>query len=883
MNGRQIGGKFALGCLLLALLGWVGCGKSTSETKLDSSKTKASAQAEAGGADSAAKEQAKKGSESSEVAKNGKTGRSSSLAGSDPADKDKNPGIAMVSDSEAVKAPASGTAASTKPAAGLTAKEVLAHMAAAYKKAAGYADKGTLRIRGGKGTEKIDQSVKYSVVLARPNKLRMHMVEGVVVSDGKQFCAFANQVPNQVIRRPVGAKLTLKDLLSDMLLVDAISPEMTRDVSMVPIQLLLLLADDPLKTLLHRSEPAKLIEPAKIDEVACDRVELTRTDGKAVLWIDRETSILRRLEFPTEALMRMARGAEKVENLTLVADFIDARFEQQVDESAFQFDVPEGTQALEALMPPPLLLVGKKSPEFSFKGADDKRVTLKSLDGKVVVVDFWATWCGPCRAVLPTLGRVAKKYKDNDKVTFLAVSVDNPETPDKEIRELLKELEPDMSLVRDLDQDAGKKFGVNGIPAIFLIDGKGVVQGFYQGMHPGLENDLGGKIKKILAGEKVSDEQLHNWQEQRKQHTDWLERWYPQGLFVMVVEEQAIPEAKILPKSEPKAFALTSLWKSADVKSPGNVLAFSSKKGTPTILVIDGFKSIVELGPDGKAVATHPLDLGERDVVTFLRTAVDKEGKRYFATSGITQQQVLLLDEAFKKLASFPENVKDNPHAGISDVEFGDLEGDGVLKLYVGYFGDVGVQAVSLSGKRLWSHRSLSQVSRLAVAKVDDKQLLLCTNSTGALALLDAKGDRKSEIRVPNRLILWIAAGSTTEGGEPTELASLYQIEMGANVFIGTNAKGEELWNYPLPKGMHRWPVEQIVFGHLTPGKPGQWLLPGADGSVHVFALDGKPIDQFRCGVALTGLTTTAIDGKPVLITASAEGVEAWKVEWKTK
>jgi hypothetical protein len=60
---------------------------------------------------------------------------------------------------------------------------------------------------------------------------------------------------------------------------------------------------------------------------------------------------------------------------------------------------------------------------------------------------------------------------------------------------------------------------------------------------------------------------------------------------------------------------------------------------------------------------------------------------------------------------------------------------------------------------------------------------------------------------------------------------------------------------------------------------PGQWILPGPDGSIHFIAADGKPLDKFNYGAALQGLATVEIDGRPVLVVASANGVEAWKVE----
>jgi hypothetical protein len=69
------------------------------------------------------------------------------------------------------------------------------------------------------------------------------------------------------------------------------------------------------------------------------------------------------------------------------------------------------------------------------------------------------------------------------------------------------------------------------------------------------------------------------------------------------------------------------------------------------------------------------------------------------------------------------------------------------------------------------------------------------------------------------------------------------------------------------------------VAGRLASDGPGQWLLPGPDGSIHILGADGALLDKFNYGTAVQGLATTQIDGKPALIVCSAEGVAAWGIE----
>jgi hypothetical protein len=69
------------------------------------------------------------------------------------------------------------------------------------------------------------------------------------------------------------------------------------------------------------------------------------------------------------------------------------------------------------------------------------------------------------------------------------------------------------------------------------------------------------------------------------------------------------------------------------------------------------------------------------------------------------------------------------------------------------------------------------------------------------------------------------------------------------------------------------------VAGKLTSAPRGQWVLPSADGSIHILSDEGKLIDQFNYGSALTGIAVTTIDGKPALLVATPTGIDAWQVE----
>ncbi len=119
--------------------------------------------------------------------------------------------------------------------------------------------------------------------------------------------------------------------------------------------------------------------------------------------------------------------------------------------------------------------VGDVAPEIALKNPNDTLVSLSSLRGKYVLIDFWASWCGPCRQENPNVVRVYNKFKDKG-FTVYSVSLDKDRAP------WLKAIEKDgltwTNHVSDLkywQSVAAQSYGVNGIPATFLLDKEGRV------------------------------------------------------------------------------------------------------------------------------------------------------------------------------------------------------------------------------------------------------------------------------------------------------------------------------------------------------------------------------------------------------------------------
>ena len=134
----------------------------------------------------------------------------------------------------------------------------------------------------------------------------------------------------------------------------------------------------------------------------------------------------------------------------------------------------------------------RMAPVFSVTTLDGQHISMDSLAGKVVLIDFWATWCGPCREALPNIQNIAREFAGQPLVV-LSVSLDKDRNKWKDF---VAKNGMTWLQVRDGDFDdrLSKQFGVYEIPATFTIDADGVLEDQHVG-----DANIEGKLKKLVA------------------------------------------------------------------------------------------------------------------------------------------------------------------------------------------------------------------------------------------------------------------------------------------------------------------------------------------------------------------------------------------------
>ena len=123
------------------------------------------------------------------------------------------------------------------------------------------------------------------------------------------------------------------------------------------------------------------------------------------------------------------------------------------------------------------------APDFRLQDLEGNWVSLADLKGKVVVLDFWATWCAPCIKSFPAMQMAVDKYKDDPDVRFLFINTwEQKENPTDFVQQFLKKRGFDFTVLMDNKDPVSKRnpvvesYGVNGIPAKFIIDVNGNIR-----------------------------------------------------------------------------------------------------------------------------------------------------------------------------------------------------------------------------------------------------------------------------------------------------------------------------------------------------------------------------------------------------------------------
>ncbi len=132
--------------------------------------------------------------------------------------------------------------------------------------------------------------------------------------------------------------------------------------------------------------------------------------------------------------------------------------------------VPQGLAASAGGLPP-APAVGHPAPDFTLRTAAGEPLTLSQLRGTPVVLNFWATWCPPCRSELPELDAASKKYAGQ-----IAIAGVNQAEPPEAVQSFAREMDLTFPIPLDTQSQVSRDYGVRSLPTTFFIDRQGIIR-----------------------------------------------------------------------------------------------------------------------------------------------------------------------------------------------------------------------------------------------------------------------------------------------------------------------------------------------------------------------------------------------------------------------
>lgn len=135
-----------------------------------------------------------------------------------------------------------------------------------------------------------------------------------------------------------------------------------------------------------------------------------------------------------------------------------------------------------------------KAPNFTLKSLPGKNIKLSELRGQVVMLNFWASWCGPCRQEMPLLEKIYAKY---NHLGFTLLGVNVEENSDA-AKKLLRDIKVSFPILLDTKNITSKLYNVSAMPTTILIDRNGNKRYLHKGYKPGYENDYIKQVKQLL-------------------------------------------------------------------------------------------------------------------------------------------------------------------------------------------------------------------------------------------------------------------------------------------------------------------------------------------------------------------------------------------------
>jgi peroxiredoxin len=672
-----------------------------------------------------------------------------------------------------------------------------------------------------------------SIRFERPNKFALVADGGVLgltfIADGKQVVTYMPML-NRYTVSDVGKDASAGGLPGGAQLIDLAT---SFDAAKAYDQIM------------KRVTSSKYIGREEVGGIACHRCRYDSDLASIDVWFEAGNRPLVQKIAPdlTKTFAKQADANEAMKDMQIewVVTFKDWDTDATLTDADFAFTPPIGAKKVDSLMggsrdmvsemhP----LVGQPAPPFEIEDLDGNTISLANYLGKdVVVLDFWATWCGPCVAAMPELAEVTSSFRDQG-VVFYAVNIGEEK---QAVVDFLQEQKLEVPVALDAKSTVAALYRVSGIPQTVLIGNDSKVQVVHVGYGSNMKTQLTDELEQLLAGKDLAAASVA---EAAEAHAKRAER---------LAEANASPELKL-------AWTHPGAWNGVATDATNGLAYACSSSGS----------SVVALDARGEQQAEHELQ-GAGSTLRLAQLTGDAQAE--FLTFTTWSSGLSADANDGRRLWDYPAGQ------GIDDVWAADLDQDGRDEVIVGYNGGTGLHVLKSDGSLSWKDTDLANVWHVAAGDLDGdgKNEVIATSARGMLHVFSADGKHLNDVSVP--LYANMVRTASLDGADKPAVALAGGMGDSGELLVCVDLEGKQRWLTPLPEA----DVPSIDAMMVAESRP--WAAVAMRGGlIHVVNLEtgtifAHAVDQ---GLLPQVAWLERKDQSPLLLVASGAAVNAFEV-----
>lgn len=472
---------------------------------------------------------------------------------------------------------------------------------------------------------------------------------------------------------------------------------------------------------------------------------------------------------------------------------------------------------------------GVLAPDFTVTNLEGKVTRLSDLKGKRVVLDFWATWCGPCVKEIPEFIRLQKETS-RDELAIIGISDENADT----LKSFVKKHGVTYAIVSAKGLP-GPFHDLEAVPTTFFIDRKGVIQSIAVGARDYTQ------LKELALAKDFEGEVR---QQPRTPPAPGLKEAVPM-LHGVVAWSKTLPGAR-------------SICAGKDWDGNGATKILVGAGNQLHVLDLNG----VETGVVTLPAAYATIECGQER----------QKGARLLGYSN-WGRTVEVVDRTGKELWSYSSAM------GVDGAHWGDLDGDGSDEMIVGMNGFGGLAAVSSEGKRLW-HVSLGNVWSQGVAVGHGGQaLVFATEAGGTIRVFDGQGHAVRTLRPAGAYFTKLAAAVVDPAGTVQVLALGQSLSGKSGLAVACDAQGQVAWSVPVSSARD-WAQVHFACGDLNGDGNAEWALIEPSGDLDLVTAAGQKLAALpHQGAASDFLIVPRSNGPGLLVVLAGGSVQAFSFQ----